>query len=60
MAHIYVIDPGMREEGGHHAALASTLLSYQKLDSVNLTLITHRLLDPGLLSRATKSGVEVV
>tara|TARA_B100000700_G_scaffold72511_1_gene80949 strand:- start:3488 stop:4639 length:1152 start_codon:yes stop_codon:yes gene_type:complete len=50
----------MREEGGHHAALASTLLSYQKLDSVNLTLITHRLLDPGLLSRATKSGVEVV
>ncbi|NDV91710.1 hypothetical protein GTH32_10995 [Alteromonas sp. 345S023] len=60
MAQVYVIDPGMREEGGHHAALISTLLGYKELESIGLTLISHQLLDSALLSRASKSGVEVV
>ena len=60
MAQVYVIDPGMREDGGHHAALVSTLLNYEGLEQIQLTLISYESLDASMRSQATKSNVEVI
>lgn len=60
MAQVYVLDPGMREDGGHHAALVSTLLNYKGLEQIELTLVSHQSLDISMLSQAKKSNVEVI
>tara|TARA_X000001388_G_scaffold23570_1_gene16033 strand:+ start:8314 stop:9510 length:1197 start_codon:yes stop_codon:yes gene_type:complete len=60
MAQVFVLDPGMREDGGHHAALVSTLLNYKGLEQIKLTLISYQSLDASMLSQAKKSNVEVV
>ena len=48
MKQIVVIDPGMMEAGGHHAALLSTFLSYEEICSHQLTFVTHEQLDGNL------------
>lgn len=55
---IYVIDPGMMEAGGHHAALIETLVD-SNLNKVRLSLIAHKNLDSGLAKKAEMAGILV-
>lgn len=53
---IYVIDPGMMEAGGHHAALIETLVE-SNLNKVRLSLVAHKNLDSGLAKKAEMAGI---
>tara|TARA_B100000519_G_scaffold203369_1_gene225980 strand:- start:25578 stop:26741 length:1164 start_codon:yes stop_codon:yes gene_type:complete len=53
---IYVIDPGMMEAGGHHAALIETLVE-SDLSNVRLSLIAHKNLDCSLAKKAEMAGI---
>ena len=55
-----VIDPGMMEAGGHHAALLSTFLSYEEIFSHQLTFVTHEQLDGKLYQQLIQKNITVV
>lgn len=53
-----VIDPGMMEAGGHHAALLETIISSnEKTD--NYAFFTHQDLDSSLENKAIENGLSV-
>jgi hypothetical protein len=60
MKQIVVIDPGMMEAGGHHAALLSTFLSYEEICSHQLTFVTHEQLDGNLYQQLVQKDITVV
>ncbi|MCG7647567.1 hypothetical protein MHM87_18510 [Alteromonas sp. Cnat3-28] len=60
MKQVFVIDPGMMEAGGHHAALISTLASYDDVGKQNITLVTHKQLAGSLLTQAEEQGISVI
>mgnify|MGYP007000236403 CR=1 len=60
MKQIVVIDPGMMEAGGHHAALLSTLASYDDVDKQNVMLVTHKKLAMPLIAQAEEQKIRVV
>lgn len=55
-----VIDPGMMEAGGHHAALLSTFLSYEEICSLKVTFVTHEQLDGNLYEELIQNDIAVV
>ena len=58
MKSVFVIDPGMMEAGGHHAALLETLI-HSKSDDTLVSVLTHKQLDNDLENKAKKSGIQV-
>ncbi|WP_269520976.1 hypothetical protein [Alteromonas sp. BMJM2] len=54
-----VIDPGLMEAGGHHAALLETLCESEKED-VKLSVFSHEHLDSALASKARSAKIEIV
>ena len=60
MKQIVIVDPGMMEAGGHHAALLSTLASYDDVDKQNIMLITHKKLATPLIAQAEEQKIRVV
>ena len=58
MKSVFVIDPGMMEAGGHHAALLETLIETRQND-VNLSVFTHVELDNELYVKSIDSGIDV-
>lgn len=60
MKQIVIIDPGMMEAGGHHAALLSTLASYDDVDKQNVMLVTHKKLAMPLIAQAEEQKIRVV
>ncbi|MEC8376451.1 MAG: hypothetical protein VX078_16785, partial [Pseudomonadota bacterium] len=58
MKQIVVIDPGMMEAGGHHAALLETLFEAEKED-VNLAVFSHKQLDKNLADKAFSGKIEL-
>ena len=54
MKSVFVIDPGMMEAGGHHAALLETLIETRQND-VNLSVFTHVELDNELYVKSIDS-----
>lgn len=53
-----VIDPGMMEAGGHHAALLETLCKTDK-EGVKLTVFSHVQLDNVLADKASSAEIEI-
>lgn len=53
-----VIDPGMMEAGGHHAALLETLCESEKEGGL-LQVFSHTCLDERLASKATECGIKI-
>ena len=58
MKSVFVIDPGMMEAGGHHAALLETLIETRQND-VNLSVFGHIELDKELYAKSIDSGIVV-
>jgi hypothetical protein len=58
MKQVFVIDPGMMEAGGHHAALLETLCVTDK-EGVELTVFSHAQLDNVLADKASFVGIEI-
>lgn len=56
---IYVIDPGMMEAGGHHAALIENLIDSSGKDN-RIVLLTQKKINSQLAEKATRSGIEVI
>lgn len=55
---IWVLDPGMMEAGGHHAALAETLCqAMTSRADLSVKVFAHKLLDKQLLERFESSGI---
>lgn len=59
MKSVFVIDPGMMEAGGHHAALLETLI-HSKSDDALVSVLTHKQLDNDLETKAKNSGIQVL
>lgn len=53
-----VIDPGMMEAGGHHAALLETIISSIQ-ETENYTFFTHKDLDKSFKSKALEKDVAI-
>ena len=53
MKSVFVIDPGMMEAGGHHAALLETLIHSESEDTT-VSVLTHKHLDNELETKAKK------
>ncbi|GAA0856793.1 hypothetical protein [Aliiglaciecola litoralis] len=64
-ARIWVVDPGLMEAGGHHAALAETLCQYYRHHKDNhninfdVSVLAHQLFDNGLKTQLEESGLTV-
>lgn len=58
MKQVAVIDPGLMEAGGHHAALLETLIHSENAET-NISVFTHQELDNDLETKAKSSGVQV-
>lgn len=58
MKSVFVIDPGMMEAGGHHAALLETLI-HSKSEDTMVSVLTHQHLDNDLETKAKNSGIQV-
>ena len=58
MKSVFVIDPGMMEAGGHHAALLETLI-HSKSEDTMVSVLTHQHLDNDLETMAKNSGIQV-
>lgn len=58
MKSVFVIDPGMMEAGGHHAALLETLI-HSKSEDTTVSVLTHQHLDNDLETKAKNSGNQV-
>lgn len=58
MKSVFVIDPGMMEAGGHHAALLETLVETRKND-IKLSVFAHKALDNDLYAKALGSCISV-
>ena len=56
MKQVFVLDPGLMEAGGHHAALLSTLLCYKGSDT--LQIFAHKKLDETLLTESEVKGLK--
>lgn len=56
---IYVIDPGMMEAGGHHAALLETLTESEH-HGAQISIFTHEKLDDKLAEKARNCGITVI
>ncbi len=54
-----MIDPGMMEAGGHHAALIENL-SESNVEEVQLVLFTQKKINSHLAEKASNSGIEVI
>ena len=55
---IYVIDPGLMEAGGHHAALIEALISSGNLVA-KLTVVSHQNLNRDLTLSLGRAGIEL-
>lgn len=55
---IHVIDPGMMEAGGHHAALVETLIE-SELKDVSMSLVVHKSFDGQLAKKAETVGIVI-
>lgn len=53
-----VIDPGMMEAGGHHAAFMETLI-HSESEGSKISMLTHQQLDNDLETKAKNSGIQV-
>jgi len=58
MKQIVVIDPGMMEAGGHHAALMETLI-HSESEGAKISMLTHQQLDNDLEIKAKNSGIQI-
>ena len=58
MKSVFVIDPGMMEAGGHHAALLETL-SHSNSEDTMVSVLTHKQLDNELETTAKNNGIQV-
>lgn len=58
MKSVFVIDLGMMEAGGHHAALLETLIHSESEDTT-VSVFTHKQLDNELETKAKNSGIQV-
>ncbi|MFT2091656.1 hypothetical protein [Paraglaciecola sp. 2405UD69-4] len=62
---IWVVDPGLMEAGGHHAALAESLCQYQCQGSivnesnVSVLAFSHQLLDHNLKVKLENAGIAI-
>jgi hypothetical protein len=59
MKSVFVIDPGMMEAGGHHAALLSTLIATESIVDTEITIFGHMALDKLLAQQAIDHGITV-
>jgi len=57
MKQVFVLDPGLMEAGGHHAAFLSTLLCYEGSNA--LKVFAHKELDATLLAEAEDKGLKI-
>lgn len=53
-----VIDPGMMEAGGHHAAFIETLIHSER-EGIKVSVLTHQQLDNDLETKAKDCGIQV-
>ena len=58
MKSVFVIDPGMMEAGGHHAALLETLI-HSESGGAKVCVLTHKQLDDDLETKAKNNGIQV-
>ena len=58
MKSVFVIDPGMMEAGGHHAALLETLIHSESEDTT-VSVLTHKHLDNELETKAKNNSIQV-
>ncbi|MDO6691938.1 hypothetical protein Q4574_01520 [Aliiglaciecola sp. 3_MG-2023] len=62
---IWVVDPGLMEAGGHHAALAESFCQFQNQgliadeNNVSVTAYSHQLLDHNLKVKLENAGITV-
>jgi hypothetical protein len=55
---LYVIDPGLMEAGGHHAALLDTLIVSEHV-GFDICVKSHVMIDDDLKEKATRFGIKV-
>lgn len=58
MKQVFVIDPGMMEAGGHHAALLETIISSIQMPE-NYAFFVNKQLDKSFENKAQESGVSI-
>ena len=58
MKSVFVIDPGMMEAGGHHAALLETLI-HSESGGAKVCVLTHQQLDNDLEIKAKNNSIQV-